>query len=194
MTHIPERTPTRNQPHNERLQVIASGHMVSPSLFWSLVLGTFYKEDHREKLAHKMIVACLTSVRQRPEDYHNFLMINDIKVPRPLRHLFAKNNPKRGGHAHGHKKTGSARKPLNTHNSTLNLLKNNVERLDHDQGNGGGVTRETLASSVHGNGAGGGESRWGAMSIADSDLSDDMSDSVSLLSFVSKETTRYQNY
>lgn len=153
-----------------------SGHVVTPPLFWALVDASFQKEDHQEKRGQKMIFACLGSVRQRRGDYHNFLVEHSINIPRSLKGLFVKLQQKR---SHPHKKGGP--RITMTSNSTGKLLNNtSFEGGGANLGWGEGGGREGGVS----------ENGPGAMSPgAESDFSDDVSDSMSVLSYMSRETT-----
>ncbi|CAM9546350.1 unnamed protein product, partial [Hapterophycus canaliculatus] len=83
-------------------KVLVSGHVVTPSMFWSFVNASFLPEDHQRPCPQKMVLACLAPVHQRPENYHGFLVDNSIKVPNSLKKGFHRAHQKRA-----HRKGGT---------------------------------------------------------------------------------------
>lgn len=142
---------------------------MSPSLFWSLVAASFLDEDHRERAGQKMILACLTFVRQRPEDYHRFLLDRSVKISGSLKQVFLKAQ-RRATNV----KKASKKSSLGRSSSSLKL---------------GGMEGQLGAAGARdaiGYSAGG---RCGGMSVVGSDASDDASDSMSIASGMSRETS-----
>lgn len=115
-----------------------------------------------------MILTCLPCVRQRPDDYNNYLLDSGFKVPSALKKVFLKAHQRR---AHATKKGPS--KKLGVGGLTLNRL----AFAERDYG-GEGEGRQT---SVWG--------RGGASPSHCSDVSDDASDCMSVFSCMSRETT-----
>lgn len=156
--------------HPSKLQVLVNGITVSPSLFWSLVAASFLDEDHRERAGQKMILTCLTFVRQRPEDYHRFLNDRSVKVPGSLKQVFLKAQ-RRATNV----KKASKKSPLGRSSSSSLKL-----------GGTEGQLGAAGARDVTGYSAGG---RCGGMGVVGSDASDDASDSMSIASGMSRETS-----
>lgn len=146
--------------------------MVTPSLFWSLVAASFGREDHRDRASQKIILACLPFVRQRPEDYYHFLVDNAIKVPSALKQGFLEAHQKRT-----HKKGSGKKAPLSG-GSRLSVI-------EGDHGADGEVRVGDLI------GRDGGSTKLGGTTSGGngSDGSDDASDTMSVFSCLSRETS-----
>eukprot|EP00752_Nemacystus_decipiens_P008128 g7268.t1 len=158
-------------------KVLSSGHTVTPYIFWSLVDASFLAEDHERPPSQKMILLCLSSVHQRPENYHRFLVDNGIKVPTSLKQAFQRAHQKRA-----HRKGGSKKSQLGG-GSANRLSGVVVGGGDHPLG-GALDDRHSSNMSVVGGalrygGGGGGAS---TANLSDGGASDDMSDTMSVFS------------
>lgn len=138
---------------------MSTGHMVTSSLFWSLVSAALSNEDHRDHGAQKMILACLGFVCQRPEDYVRYLVKNNIRPPGSLRrgvHKMQKRAPSRKGGTKANLAAGG------------NTLKHSASQISCS--GDGLAARQTLGSP------------------SGSDMSEDVSDTMSVMSGVSRDT------
>lgn len=141
--------------------------MVTPPLFWSLVSASFHQEDHQDKEVQKMVVTCLCFVRQRPEDYRNFLVNNSIKVPSSLKRslikTYQRRTPKKGPGKKAPRRGISSRSGISS-------------RLPRYEGNHRGELE--------------GRNRSGAVSTGnESEVSGGISDDISVFSCMSREGT-----
>lgn len=155
-------------------QVLVTGHIVTPYIFWSLVDASFLPEDHERASSQKMILVCLSFVHQRPDNYHRFLLDNGIKVPTSLKKAFQKAHNKRAQRNRGSKM------PLLGGSSLARLA--GVVEGGSDQHGGTPDDRRSSNMSITAGGfryGGGGAS---TANLSDGGGSDDMSDTMSVFS------------
>lgn len=138
-----------------------------------------------------MVLACLSFVRQGPEDYNAFLAENSIKVPASLRQGFHKASLKRTNNKEIARRNRASSRISSRPRTTTTEGGHGGSGGGGGEGGVGSLARASTANTGEGRGAGRGGGGQGSATAGDaaSDGSDDGSETWSGLSSFSRDTT-----